>query len=241
MVVRLPSLGKPYPEEPKLAGDIVIKMISGLQEKRLFGSSGQTDLIDTILDECIVSPKFNIDILLPADKHFLLTKLRIHSYGPEYHVTGQNPETGKSEEFKISLDDVAVIKLDGEFKDPVPVKLPVSGDEVEIKVLRTGDYKKVRARVKRLSKEMNIPVGEQEYITRLAAAIVTVNGENLQGNQKEAYVQELMARDISEIKRYLNKYKFGMSDYITVTSPINGVEYEAPILMTGEFFRPRYD
>ena len=241
MTVRLPSLGKPYPETPELAGDITIKMISALQEKRLFGSSGQVDLIDTILKECIVKPDINIDILMPADKHFLLTKLRIHTYGPQYHVMGTNPVSEKSEEHLISLNDVPVIELNGEFKDPITVELPVSGDTVELKVLRSGDYKRIRQRVKRLSKEMNIPSGEQEYITRLAASIVSVNGQALQGTQKEQYVQNLMGRDTAEIKRLVNQYKFGLSDYISVTSPVNGEEYDVPVLMTGEFFRPRYD
>ena len=241
MTVRLPSLGKPYPECPELAGDIVIKMISALQETRMFGSSGQVDLLDNVLRECIVSPKVNIDSLMPADKHFLLTKLRIHTYGAQYHVTGVNPVTEKSEEHLISLDDIPVVELTEEFKDPMKVTLPVSGDIVEIKVLRSGDYKTIRQRVNRLSKEMGVPAGEQEYITRLAETIVSVNGETLQGSQREHYVQGLMGRDTAEIKRLMNRYKFGISDFITVTSPVNGEVYEAPVLMTGEFFRPRYD
>lgn len=241
MAVQLPSLGKPYPENPELAGDIVLKMIGGLQEKRIFGSTGRVDLLDSVLEDCIVSPKVPIDLLTDQDKHFLLVKLRIHSYGPNYHVTGVNPESGKEEEFQISLDDVPIKQLTEEFVDPIEAILPITKKKVEVKILRTGDRKKVRQRVKRLSKEMNVPAGEQEYITRVAACLVTVDGEKLQGAQKEKFIQDLPGGDIAFIKHLSNKYKYGFSDTITVTSPVTGDEYEAPVAMTGEFFRPRFD
>lgn len=238
--ITLPSGGRLYPEVPELAGPIVIRMMDTNDEKKIFGSTSE-DMISTLIKDCVVNIKFDPDILVSADRHYILMKLRIHTYGDDYHVEGVCPECGLQKEFKISLDDLTVYELPEDFVEPIEMTLPLSGTTVGIRVLRTDDAKKIRSRAKKMNKEMGVPAKEAEYMLRMARQIVTIDGKEVKPGEADKFVKEMKARDSAYIKFKLDETKLGYDDAITITCPECGEEYEVGFRMTGEFFRPRFD
>lgn len=238
--VRLPSGGVFYPEHPDLAGDLVMRMMNTSDEKKIFGSTSEKSISDLIRG-CITNVDFDPDILVPADRYFLLLKLRVHTYGADYHIEGDCPSCQSNTEIKIDMDDMPVYELDEDFEEPMLIELPLSKDEIGIRILRTEDANKIRSRSKRLSRDMNLPLREVEYMQRMARQIISVNGEDIKPLEADKYFSEMMARDSAFIKHKMDQIQLGYDDLLMITCPDCGEEYETPFRMTGEFFRPRFD
>ena len=101
----LPSMG--LLNEGLDNGEVVIRNMTTAEEKMLLGST--QDAFDNILKACIVEPKdLDLDELCSSDKHFLLMKLRIISYGSDYFVGYKCPSCGATSEYKINLDELTV-------------------------------------------------------------------------------------------------------------------------------------
>lgn len=239
--VKLPSKGILYPENPELTGDIVIRMITTDEEKYIMGSS-TTDLLTKVLKDCVTSPTtFNPDVLVPADQYFLFQKLRIHTYGDQYHVVGNCPHCGNSREYKISLDDIAIYELPDDFVEPISMTLPYSKDEVSIRILRASDLKSIRNRAKKLAKELKQDFKELNYIHRQSRQIVSINGNDVNPLEAEKYVRKMVGRDSGFIKYTLDNFKLGYDSSISIICDSCGEEFDEEVAMTSEFFRPRFD
>lgn len=236
--VMLPSKGKLYSNK-FWSKPVVMSMIDSDWEKKIYGGSRGPDIIDEMLQE-LIQGEANIDELHPSDKFFLMMKLRIHSYGPDYHTECKCPICGENE-VEVNLDNVNVVEMPEDFEITASGVLPINGDTVETKVLMSGDYKKIRRRVKKMCTGTAVKEREQEYITTNAARIVKINGEEVQSSQKEKYFSELVARDSLALRKLSTRPKFGYADTVRVVCPKCGDELEAPLIMTGEFFRPRLD
>lgn len=239
MEVTLPSRGVLYSNK-KWSDPVVLNMIDAEWEKKLYGGSRGGDLLDEMLND-LIEGDLNVDELHPSDKFFLMMKERIHSYGPDYHLVCNCPSCGESEVL-TDLDSVNVIELDPDkYSFEREGTLPISGDKVKVKDLLSGDYKKIRRRVKKLCAGTGLSEREQEYITTNAARIVTVNGESKMTAEREQYFSKLVGRDSLELRKLSSRPKFGYADTTLVKCPKCGRELEAPVILTGEFFRPRID
>lgn len=238
--VRLPSGGVFYPEHPDLAGDLTMRMMNTSDEKKIFGSTSEKSISD-LIKGCITNVDFDPDILVPADRYFLLLKLRVHTYGEDYHIEGNCPSCDSNADIKINMSDMHVNELDEDFEEPILIELPLSKEEVGIKVLRTNDAVKIRSRSKRLARDMKLPLREVEYMQRMARQIVSVDGKEVTPFEADKYFSEMMARDSAFIKHKMDEIKLGYDDILQVTCPDCSEEYETPFRMTGEFFRPRFD
>ena len=119
-VVRLPSSKSGvYKDHPELQGDITLRMMDVGDEKKVFGSYSD-DIVSALLKSCVVSPEdFDPDELIPNDRHFLLVKLRVLSYGANYHGEGICPECGNTEEHRFSIDDIPIYELPEDFEEPI--------------------------------------------------------------------------------------------------------------------------
>lgn len=241
-VIRLPSCkANVYPDNPELSGDIRIRMMDVNDEKKVFGSVSE-DMINRLLKSCVVEPEdFDPLVLIPNDRHYLLVKLRVLSYGDQYHGEGVCPECGAEEEFAYSIDDVPIFELDEEFKDPIEVTLPVCKREVGIRILRQKDVDAIKAKAKQMAKSSNVNVREVEFVERVVRKIASIDGKPVNRAEAELFVKGLKAKDRAYMEYILDKTKLGYDNVITVKCSKCGEEYEIPFRLTGEFFRPRFD
>lgn len=236
--VTLPSGGRLYSDKG-WQKPVVLNMITSEWEKKLYGGSRGGEIIDEMLED-LVEGDLKIDDLHPSDKFFLMMKLRIHSYGPEYHGDVNCPNCGVKEVL-MDLDGINVIEMPEDYQLVSEGTLPVSGDVVKVRDLTSGDFKKIRKRIKKLCTGTQVVEREQEYITTNAARIVSINGEERMTGEREKYFSQLVGRDSLFLRKLANRPKFGYADTTLVKCPVCGLELEAPVVLTGEFFRPRLD
>lgn len=231
--VKLPSNGR---LNPSLGEPIVMDMMGFEEEKVAFGADTD-EALDEVLKMCIKSPEnFDVTALTPADRRFLLMKLRIHTYGDEYHVKAN--VNGVIEDVKISLDDIEVKELPDDFEIPKG-KLPVAGNEVVVKVLTVGEIRKIESICRDKADKFGSSYKELRYETMRAKRIATIDGEKKTTDEVLRFLKGLKGKDLAYLDYLNNQVAFGYSNFIDVK--INGVWQTVPVVMTGEFFRPRFD
>lgn len=237
--IELPSKGLLYENIP---GEVTIRTITTTDEKLLFGSTS-TNAFDKVLKNCIVKPA-DIDIgdLLPFDEHYIMLKLRTHTYGSEYNLQGKCPACGHKHTVTVNLDEFPVYQLADDFTEPLEFTLPVCGSKVSVKLLRNRDTDSVRSQAKKIAKRTGCNAKELEYLLRMARYIKAVDGEAVDDGKAQAFVEKLQGRDSAYFFWQLDELvKCGVDTVTEVTCPECGEEYDLPFQINSEFFRPKFN
>lgn len=234
----LPSRGILY---SGISPEVVLRNMNTADEKMLLGST--PDALDLILKACIVTPKeINLDELISSDKHFLLLKLRIISYGSEYFVTARCPSCGAMPEYKIDLDSLPVDYLSENFVEPYEsFELPMGKQAIELRIPRIKDLNDADAKARRFHKKFTEAKGDMSYIYRLMTNIATVDGKTLPLPELQKFVEEMAVRDSSYMKNKMNKLKVGIDTEIIEECPKCNSDHKFELPITYDFFRTRYD
>lgn len=218
---------------------VTLRNMTTAEEKMLLGSSD--DAFDSIIEKCITKPEdFEMGKLISSDRHFLLIKLRVVSYGPIYHFSYKCPFCGKISEYEINLDDLEVNYLPEDFKEPYDeFELPICKDKIALKLPRIDDLKSVRMKAKRWMKKFPEQIGDPSLIYGMMANIATVNDKVLEGSPMQRYVEELAATDASFIRNRINKLEIGIDTTIYEECPRCHEDLEFTMPMGPEFFHSR--
>lgn len=239
ITANLPSRGLVYDGE--VNPQINLRHITTKEEKKLIASTS-SNALDTLIESCIVEPKgLKVNKLIPADKHYLMLQLRIHTYGSNYHVEGTCPVCSNKKEYSIDLNDFPVIELADDYKDKLKFTLPVSQDELQLRLLTGEDLESIKRQAKKLAKTLRVDVDELEYVIRMSRHIVSINGEEMNDGRAQGYVEAMHAQDSAYFWYMLDEVLVGYDTMIEVVCPKcrNEIEFNMPI--TGEFFRPRFN
>lgn len=235
--VTLPSKGLLY-KEADIPADITLRGMTTKEEKILYASQGG-DVFQKILSNCIIEPE-GIDVknLISADEMFLIMQLRMITYGPKYKVSAKCPYCGAVETYEIDLSDFITEYLPDDFEEPLKVKLPRSGDELDLRILRNKDNEFVEKHARKFAKQFNQNYREVEYVCRMAKYITAVNGEAIDFNDAKEYVESMMSMDTAKFWSVLNNIKVGLDTTVTETCAGCGEEFDFGMPITSEFFRP---
>ena len=231
--VKLPSRGVFYDFD---CDELVIKSLTTADEQKIFGSSS-AKTIDNVLSSCIVEPIMDINQLIPADKHAVMIKVRILTYGDQYKQNIYCPLCGHESEVEFSLNDIVIHEMPENIHVPLRIKLP-NKDIVELKVLNCKQLDNIRARAEKVAKNTNAPVGETQFFLRLVKRIATVNGEELDMFEAEKYARNLSPRDRAYIDSAFKAIKLGYEGTVEVECPHCSKVITVPFEITGEFFNP---
>jgi hypothetical protein len=235
--VTLPSRGILY-KEKGIPAEISMRGMTTKEEKILYASTGG-NVFQKILKNCIVAPEeIDVSQLIAADEMYLIVQLRIITYGPEYKVTATCPHCGRTETYTINLGDFDVDYLPENFEEPIKVTLPVSGDKLDLKILRNEDSEFIDRFAKKFAKQYNLPLREVEYVCRMARYITAINGEAVDFNDAREYVDNMRSKDSMKMWSDLNKIRVGIDTTTTVSCLGCGEEFDFPMPITSEFFRP---
>lgn len=241
-MVTLPTNGNLYgdggPEE------IILRSMTTQEEKMLYGSTSGDDRLRRIIKACVVSPKdLDLNSLVFEDYHFLLMKLRIHTYGSEYKIEPICPHCNHSMKMTVNLDDFPVDILPDDFEEPIKMTLPMSKDVIECKLLRLKDSNNAMNQARKVTRDSTVATPEEvAFMYRIAKQIVSVNGEEYDFGHMVQYVQDMHARDSAFMRWTINQIKLGYDTTIEIDEcPNCGEYYEVTLPMTGEFFRPSFD
>ena len=110
----LPSKGKIY--DVKVDPQVELRSMTARDEmKRLSPSSSQFKKLADIIEGCMIEkPKVKVYDMALGDYEFLLHKLRIVTYGPEYKLAVGCPHCGNTFEAITNLEQLQILEFNEE-------------------------------------------------------------------------------------------------------------------------------
>ena len=110
----LPSKGKIY--NTKVDAQIELRSMTARDEmKRLSPSNSQFKKLADIIEGCMIEkPKIKVYDMALGDYEFLLHKLRIVTYGPDYKIAVGCPHCGQTFETNANLEQLQILEFDEE-------------------------------------------------------------------------------------------------------------------------------
>ena len=202
-----------------------------------------------VIDDCLVEkPGISSYDMCIGDFQFLMHKLRIVTYGPEYKISCRCPNCGNYDEYVVNLEDLSLDELKDFDKDEyLKITLPVSKKVIELNYNTPRILDNIEKEVDRVAKQYKKQNKEKEMssidwhlLYQLVYAIKTVDGQKLSTTQKETFCNNLVGRDYNTIINALSKLdeKVGLGLIFEVTCNKCGLNMSVPFRLTSEFFRP---
>ena len=240
----LPSLGKIYNEKV----NPVVKLRSMTTEeemKRLAPSERPYKNLCEIIDDCIVDPCgiSSYDMCI-ADYQFLLHKLRVVTYGPDYNTTSTCPYCGSVNQHSISLDDLEVVHVDeDELKKYQEFTLPKSGHKITIAIQTPRMVDNITVENKEVKRRSKGQSADQTFILTLRSLVETVDGKVVDPIKKEQFLRKLPMMDTNYIMKHAQKLveSFGLDSVVSNSCSMCGLDYTSTFRISPEFFGPSID
>lgn len=221
--------------------EITLRAMTTKEEKILL-SARDFSIFDRIVKSCCVEPKdLDTGLLHQNDIMYLIYALRELTFGPTYIQDIQCPECGFKQEAEIDISMMEVSILDTEnIDEQLTVTLPVAGDTLQLKLLSSGDIKRLDKQIKQKVTKGKIQDPESyEFLVKLMETIVNKNGEDFESfEEKRSYTDNLNLRDLVAIQNTLNKINFGIDNKVVITCTKCNEDVEVNGLVCPEFFRP---
>ncbi len=232
-VVSLPSGGVFYKSKKK---SIKVGYLTANDENVLLGSLslGNDSIIMTLLRSKLYERDLRPEELLDGDIEAILIFLRNTSFGPEYKLTLNDPQTNKPFEHTIILDELNIKQTQHKPDENgyFTTTLPKTGATVKLKLLSFGE----NIELSKLAE--TYPAGRiaPTVTWRLMKQIVEVNGND----SKEAiagFVSSLPIMDSKYIRQFIRDNSPSLDLTQTVKAP-SGEMVNFDITFGVEFFRP---
>ena len=237
----LPSKGKVYNKE--INPHIRLRSMTTREEmKRLNHSDKIYKNLCDVIDDCLVEkPGISTYDMCLGDYQFLLHKIRIVTYGPQYKTSITCPFCGCTNERTINLEDVEVKEYDGELDKYLEFDLPRTGKHIKLKLQTPRMLDEIEARAKELRKKQ--PNSEPAFLLSIQAMIDTVDGQKLDVIKLEDFVTSLPMMDVQYIIKHTEKINemVGVDTSVRDTCDVCRLEHSGSFRITSEFFGPTFD
>lgn len=247
----LPSHGLLYDSD--INPDIKLRSMTVRDEmKRMAPANDGTiyRVLAEVIDDCLVEkPGISSYDMCIGDFQFLMHKLRIVTYGPEYKISCRCPNCGNYDDYVVNLEDLSLDELKDFDKDKyLKLELPASKKIVELNYNTPRILDNIEKEVDRVAKQykkQNKVMSDVDWhlLYQLVYAIKTVDGQKLSVTQKETFCNNLVGRDYNAIINALDKLdqKVGLGLMFEVKCNQCGLNMSVPFRLTNEFFRPSSD
>ena len=240
----LPSKGLIYskPINPVVS---LRAMTTAEEMKRLSPTETPYKVMCDIIQDCIVGDKLGISVydLALCDYQFLLHRLRVVTYGPDYKMTMFCQNCGSISETSINLDDLDIVEYDESFDALKKIKLPVCGKEIEIKLQTPRSIDEINSRVKEIKKRNKGLEYDPSLFVTLESVIKTIDGQSPNPIMLEGFVKKMNMRDANALLQRAKKLngKVGLDTECIVKCPDCGYEAVTTFRYSSEFFGPSED
>lgn len=237
----LPSRGKIY--DVPVDSHVELRSMTARDEmKRLSPSSTQFRKLADIIEGCLIEkPKVHVYDMALGDYEFLLHKLRIVTYGPEYKMALQCPHCLEAFEANANLDQLHVTEFDEDkFNELRTITLPVKGDSIKLKFQTPRILDNIEIQVKEAKRKFKDAELDFEILYLLKNAIEEINGEKVDQLKLDGYINSLPAKDMTKIINSLDALNacVGIDGTLFVDCPNCGGEVKTFFRFGSEFFRP---
>lgn len=244
----LPSKGKIY--AVPFDGKVKLRSMTVQEEmRRLNKSKSMNSTLCEIIDSCLITklPISSYDLAVP-DFEYLLHKLRVVTYGPEYKMLVGCPHCGKQQQYTADLDALKVRTLDAEeYKKLLTFQLPVCKKEIKLRIptarLEDTIADKVAEFNKQLEEQGSSFDGDMAPIFTLETMIESVDGAKMSFIDLETLVKHMSSADYNYIIQKLEKVNsaFGLDKKIDLKCSKCGGKFSTFFRISREFFRPTID
>lgn len=238
----LPSKGMIYskPINPKVS----LRSMTTIEEmKRLSPTDTPYKVMCDIIEDCMKEkpdiPVYNMSF---GDYQFLLHKLRIVTYGPDYRMWFKCPHCGAVNESVADLESLTI----NEWTDEIPtlqrITLPKTGKVIELKFQTPKDLDDIVYLSKEAKKRTGLNI-DYSILYTIMSLIKTVDGQVLNVVNLEEFVKHLPNMDANYIIGKAAKLNtlVGIDASIKIKCSDCGAETKIPFRDTSEFFGPRVD
>lgn len=240
--VKLPSNGKIYAQQINPENK-VRSMTTNDEMKRLSPSENQYEGLCNLLDDCLIDklPMSTYDMHI-GDYEYLLHRVRIATYGPDYKLISRCPICGYENDGAINLDELGVIEYDEELEKYREFDLPQSKHHVKLNMQTPRMLDRIASQTKE-AKRKSKGKSEPAFLYTLKALIDEVDGKHLDMLKLEDFINKLPMKDTNYILQASQKYNegIGVDSDIFVTCDLCGQEYPSTFRFTSEFFGPTID
>ena len=240
----LPSKGLIYKQ--KFNPIIKIRSMTTEEEMLRLSHSERTykPLCD-IIDACIVGEKPPIssyDMCL-GDYQYLLHKLRIATYGPEYKVDSTCPWCGTVNRFTMNLDELEVHEYTEDLEKYRQFELPVAKKLVTLSNQTPRSIDNIAIRRKEFKRNAPESTTDPTILYTLESLIESIDGEVCDPMKLDRIVRQLSMKDSNYIIRAAERLNacIGLETKLSFTCKECGVPYNANFRITAEFFGPSID
>ena len=239
----LPSEGKVYHEliEPQVE---LRSMTTAEEMRRLSPTDHPYENLCSIIDDCLVrGPKISSYDMCLGDYQFLLYKLRIVTYGPEYTVQSTCPYCKTFQTSKINLEDLVTKSYTEDIEKYFVVDLPISKKQIKLKMTTPRMLDNIQLKLKDFKRKHNDSALNASIIYSISSVIDTVDGRKVNEAKLEEFVRSLPMKDTNTIANYSDKLNsmIGIDNRLTLICDMCGLEHPGNLTITNEFFRPALD
>lgn len=240
----LPSLGKVYSKE--VNPQVKLRSMTTMEEmKRLNHSERPYKAMSEIIDDCLVEDIgiSAYDMCLP-DYQFMMHKLRIVTYGPEYKITSTCPYCGSANNHTLNLDDMSVISFDEEVFDKYSeFELPASKHKIKIRLQTPRMMDNITFKTKEDRRKNPKSNSDAALLFTLESLIEEIDGTKPESFRLIPFIQKLPMMDTNYILKAAQKLNtiFGLDLGLLNVCGVCGLDYTSSFRTTSEFFGPSID
>lgn len=239
----LPSGGKVYDQQ--FDPHIKLKSMTIRDEmKRTSNNSTAHRNLCEIIDGCLLTKlPYSCYDLCVGDYEYLLHKLRVVTYGPDYKMIVGCPHCENIYEAIVNLDDLKTKEFDlKDLNECLHFTLPVSKKTIELRLQTPRILDTIETKVKEMKSKDKITYDPTALVT-LQQCISLVDGVKLSYVELENFINQLGARDANFILNKIAKATsmIGLDTKLDVTCSSCGGDIKTYFRFGSEFFRPTND
>lgn len=235
----LPSKGLVY--DKKVNPNITLRSMTTMEEmKRLSPTTMPYKVMSDIIESCMKEkPDIHVYDMCLGDYQFLLHKIRIVTYGPEYKMAVKCPECKEITESVANLETLEIHEWDESYAEKKLITLPVTGKQIELRFQTPHDLDVIAYKNKEMRKKTKQNI-DYSILFTLMSLIKTVDGRELNSLELEEFVKALPNKDANYLINRSTELSelVGVDNTITLNCIACGEEMTLPFRITSEFFGP---
>lgn len=238
----LPSKGMIYDKE--VDPHITLRSMTTLEEmKRQSPTDTPYKVMCDIIEDCMQEkPAIHVYNMAIGDYQFLLHKIRVVTYGPEYKMLIKCNECNSVTESIADLDSLKVNEFTPDIIKQKLITLPKTNRQVLLRFQTPQDLDQITYLSAEMRKKLKQNL-DYSLLYTLMSLIEKVDGQILDPLSAEQFIKNLPSKDANYILNCANKLSssIGVDNQITVKCSSCGAEMKIPFRITAEFFGPTVD
>lgn len=236
----LPSHGKLY--SVPVNDRVSLRSMTTLEEmKRLAPSEHPYKMMSEVIDDCLIDkPGISSYDMCIGDYQFLLHKLRIVTYGPEYKMDSVCPYCGTANIIPIDLGELSVSEFSEDLKGYLEFTLPKTQRIIELNIQTPRMFDEIAERKQQMLQKSEDSSYDPSLLITLEALIKSIDGKKLDPGKLSTFVRTLPMADTNMILKAAEKINMGVGVNTKVENTCKkcNLKYNTTFRITSEFFGP---